>query len=265
MRSTVIDDRKADPTAPDTKDFFGFWIFRKLFRHIREFGIGETAGLIRKNLASAARRYINWRFDRKYQVDTSGVVFLSYLTCESGNKAHGVWYEPTPIKTLKHMFAPLPADLGNFTFVDYGSGKGRTLLYASNYNFRQIVGVEFTRELHQIAERNLQTFRNKKQKCRDIRSVCMDAAEFSLPQGDCVLYFFHPFQAEVMSRVLQNIESSFRANPRRIILLYYHPQVDSEIQKHPFLKKCDERPMPFDISGEPCPYRRRLAVYEARL
>ena len=67
-----------------------------------------------------------------------------------------------------------------------------------------------------------------------------------------------------MARVLYNIEQTFLRQPRRLIVLYYHPQVNSEIQKHPFLRKREERPMPFDLSGEPCPYRRRLEVYEAQ-
>jgi SAM-dependent methyltransferase len=247
------------------KDPWGFWACRKLARHVRERGVGETAQLIRKNIAAYARRYLNRRFDQKYHVDTAGLVQLSELTCESDNKAHGVWYEPTPIKTLKCMFAPLPADLSDFTFIDYGCGKGRTILYASNYNFRRIVGVEFAKELYDVAQRNIQSFRSKAQKCRDIGAVCMDAAQFPLPEGNCVLYFFHPFQAEVMARVLDNIEQSFRSRPRRLIVLYYHPQVNSEIQKHPFLQKREERTMPFDLSGEPCPYRRRLEVYEAHV
>jgi hypothetical protein len=249
--------------APVVKDALGLWVGRKLVRHLRTFGIGETTLLVRKNAAAVARSYLNRRFDRKYHVDTAGLVQLSQLTCDSDNKTHGVWYEPTPIKTLQHMFSPLPADLSTFTFIDYGSGKGRTILYASNYGFRRIIGVEFARELHTIAEGNIRTYQSKKQKCHDITSVCMDASLFLLPQGDCVLYFFHPFREEVMARVLDNIEKSFRQNPRRLIVLYYHPQINSEIQKHTFLQKVQETAMPFDLSGEPCPYRRRLEVYEA--
>jgi hypothetical protein len=260
-RNTSVYEEKA---AID-KDPLGFWACHKLVRHLQRFGVGETTQLIRKNIAAFARQYLNRRFDRKFHVDTAGVVQLSELTCDGGNKVHGVWYEPTPIKTLQSMFAPLPADLSDFTFVDYGSGKGRTMLYASNYNFRRIVGVEFTRELHAVAEGNIQTYQSKAQKCHDITSLCMDAAEFPLPEGNCILYFFHPFRAEVMARVLDNVEQSFRRQPRRLIVLYYHPQINSEIHKHPFLQMRDERPMPFDLSAEPCPYRRRLEVYEAQV
>lgn len=241
---------------------FGIWAVRKAFWYLTRYGARETAGLIRKNLAQQARHHLNRRFDAKYRVETSGVTFLNELTCDSENKAHGVWYEPTPIRTLKCMFSMLPADVSDFTFIDFGSGKGRTMLFAANYRFRRIVGVEFANELHAIAEKNIRTYRSRRQQCFDITSVCADAATFPLPEDNCVLYFFHPFHEEVMARVLTNIEQSYQKRPRKLILLYYHPQLGSMIERLSFLRKTQDKPMPFDLTGEPCPYRRRLVVYE---
>lgn len=237
-------------------------LLRRLAASLRNLGPRETLGLIRKNLAYGARQYVNRRFDKRFHVDTSGVTQLAALTCDSGNKAHGVWYEPTPLRTLKCMFSMLPADLSRFTFIDFGSGKGRTLLYASNYNFRKIIGVEFAKELHSVAKRNIQTYRSRKQRCTDITAVCADAVQFSLPEEDSVLYFFHPFREEVMRKVLENIEQSYRRRPRKLIVLYYHPQLNSLLAKLTILQKRQERPVPFDLSAEPCIYRRRLELYE---
>jgi hypothetical protein len=244
------------------KDPFGLWACRKLLACLKEFGATETIGLLRKNLADLVRRYLNWRFDRKFQVDTAGVIQLENLTSESANKQFGVCYEPTPIRTLKWMFSTLPNDVSDWTFVDFGSGKGRTILYASNYNFRRIMGVEFTSELHATAEMNISTYKSRKQKCFDIRSICLDAVQFSIPDGNCMLYFFRPFREEVMERVIDNIEQSYRRNPRKLMVFYYHPEPGSIIERQRFLRKREERPMPFDLSGVPSPYRRRLAVYE---
>jgi hypothetical protein len=236
--------------------------FSKGVRFYRARGARETAGLVRKNLAELIRRYLNRRFDRRYHVDTAGTTLLAGLTCDGSNKEHGVLYEPTPIRTLKCMFGMLPADVSGFTFVDFGSGKGRTMLYASEYNFHRIIGVEFARELHVAACRNIQTYQNRNQKCQDITTLCMDAAEFALPEGPCVLYFFHPFREAVMRKVLSNIEDSYRKIQRKIIVLYYHPRLNELIETAGFLSKRGERPVPFDLSAEPCVYRRRLAVYE---
>lgn len=247
---------------PDTATFAPSWAARRLLECLKARGIAETAGLVRKNLAECARQYLNRRFDRKFNVDTSGVVQLAELTCAGENKAYGVWYEPTPIRTLKCMFALLQGDLSTYTFIDFGSGKGRTMLYASNFGFRRIVGVEFARELHVIAERNIHSYRSKKQKCFDITSVCADATQFALPEEECVLYFFHPFKEEVMQRVLDNIEASYRRHPRTLIVLYYHPQLNTLMQSRSTFRKTAEQTMPFDLSGEPCIYRRKIEVYE---
>ena len=48
-----------------------------------------------------------------------------------------------------------------FTFVDLGSGKGRTLLMASDYPFRRIIGVELLPSLHQIAQENLRQYKSE--------------------------------------------------------------------------------------------------------
>ena len=244
------------------KDPLGLWVWRKLFTYSRRFGLKETIGLLPKNVSHLLRRYVNWRFDRKYRVDTSGVIQLAGLTCDGANKVLGVWHEPTPIRTLKWMFSSLPRDVSGWTFVDFGSGKGRTILYASNYGFQRIIGVEFARELDAIAKQNITTYRSKRQKCFDISSICMDAVRFPIPDGNCLFYFFRPFQEEVMERVISNIHQAYFRSPRKLMVFYYHPEPHSAIEKQKFLRKREERPMPFDFSGEPCPYRRRMAIYE---
>lgn len=238
-------------------------LFRRSLTSLQQDGARETIALFEKNVAECARQYVNKRFDQKHNIDTAGIVQLADLTCDSTNKEHGVWYEPTPIRTLKQIFAALPSDLSTFTFVDFGSGKGRTILYASNYGFRKIIGVEFARELHSIAQLNIRTYRSSKQKCHAIESVCIDAADFSIPTGDTVLYFFHPFKNEVMARVLSNIESRLRTSSSRVILLYYHPQLNSMVHQLPFLSKRSSTPMPWDLSAVRSPYRRRLEVYDS--
>src|SRR5712691_7133679 len=51
-------------------------------------------------------------------------------------------YQPTEPVLFEEMLASIKIDFRNFTFIDLGSGKGRVLLLASDYPFRQIVGVE---------------------------------------------------------------------------------------------------------------------------
>ena len=46
----------------------------------------------------------------------------------------------------------LHLDFQDFNFVDIGSGKGRALLLASDYPFREIIGIELSPELDRVAQ-----------------------------------------------------------------------------------------------------------------
>ena len=48
-------------------------------------------------------------------------------------------------------------------FVNIGSGKGRNLLIASQFNFKRVVGIEFSKEFCEIAKKNVDIFSLKKE------------------------------------------------------------------------------------------------------
>jgi hypothetical protein len=119
------------------------------------------------------------------------------------------------------MLKYLNIDHSRYTFIDFGSGKGRVLLLASLYPYRKIIGVEFSQRLHRIAENNIRTWSNPKQKCFNIASVCIDALDFKLPSDPLVLFFFTPFKPPISTQIINNIEESLRNEPRPIEILYY--------------------------------------------
>ena len=129
-------------------------------------------------------------------------------------------YQPTEPAIFQDMMSSLPIDFGEFTFVDIGSGKGRTLLMASEYAFRRIVGVEILPELHRIAEENIRAYTSPTQRCSQIESVCADALEFALPEERLLLYLFNPLPVAALQLVLGKLERSLRQNPRELVVLY---------------------------------------------
>ena len=122
-----------------------------------------------------------------------GTIALRELAIDSENRALGFPSVPSPGLLVDTLLANIGEDLGRFSFVDFGSGKGRVLLVASHYPFREVVGVEFSPELHEIAEDNIRRYQSPARRCPHVRSVCADAATFALPAPDCVLYFNNPF------------------------------------------------------------------------
>jgi tRNA1(Val) A37 N6-methylase TrmN6 len=78
---------------------------------------------------------------------------------------------PTHPKLVYRILNLLNPEPGRYDFVDFGSGKGRVLLIASQFPFCQVIGVEFDRRLHAIAQENIRLFDGPRQCHRDIRTV----------------------------------------------------------------------------------------------
>jgi len=146
-------------------------------------------------------------------------------------------YQPTDPALFREMMASLPIAFDPFTFVDLGSGKGRTLLMASEYPFRSIVGVELIADLHRAAEENIRAYRSATRRCANIESVCSDACDFPLPVDPLVLYLFNPLPESGLRRVIAGLEKSQAANPRPVFVLYHNPVLEHVITERAGLAK----------------------------
>jgi SAM-dependent methyltransferase len=125
----------------------------------------------------------------------------------------------------------------DFTFIDLGSGKGRTLLMASDYPFLRIVGVELLPALHAIALENLRQYKSESQKCFAIEATCADATTFPLPDGPLVIYLFNPFPESGMRQVATNLEQTLRTNPRPVYVLYHNPLLEHVLSENGRMRK----------------------------
>jgi len=163
-------------------------------------------------------------FDRAHGVDTTGIISLNDLEVESPNLAFGTRYGPTPARTFHSLLRLLQIDrLEDYTFIDIGSGKGAVLLYASEYPFERIIGIEFSPELHQIAERNLRVWLKKPCASNQIESICADATKFPFPLAPLVIFCNVPFDKRVSAVVAANLKASLTQNPRTAYLIWTNP------------------------------------------
>jgi hypothetical protein len=184
--------------------------------------------------------YSSWKFDHRFGVDTSGWIREPIPSVEGSDAKLGSAYDGSNPAHFKRVIQNLGIRYEDYTFVDFGSGKGRALLLAAAFPFRSIAGVEWSLDLHEIAGRNLNVY-NGPRVCHEAESFCMDAGEFPIPSGKSVLYFFNPFKDEIMGRVLHNIRQSFEADPREIILVYMNPRFKSIFDRSEFLEKIVDR------------------------
>ena len=188
--------------------------------------------------ARLRQRYGDADYDWEYRVNTtSGAVgWRDRLLGEFHSQ-----YQPTEPAVFHEMLARLARDFdlnfGDLTFLDLGSGKGRTLLMASDYPFRRIVGVELLPALDQIAKENLRDYKNESQKCFALESLCADATTFTFPDGALLVYLFNPLPEAGLRRVVANLDQSLRANPRPVYVLYHNPLLEHTLVESAHLSK----------------------------
>ena len=201
------------------------WV-RDSFRHrgiigtLRYYG-REFTDLLR-DLTPARRksRYGDIDFDFEHGVDTTWATLS--LRTRIREWLRGVQYQASEPELFRSILESLPVSVAGFTFIDLGSGKGRTLLMASSFPFRRIVGVELLPELNTIAVQNIARYRSDQQKCFAIESHAGDARHFDFPAGPTVLYLFNPFPEHALRQVLANLHQSLLASSRPAYVIYHN-------------------------------------------
>jgi hypothetical protein len=204
---------------------------RELVRALWEFALDSLPARRRSRFGDAD-------YDWDYRVNTTGgaVGWKDRLL--------GVFhspYQPTEPQLFREMLGALAQrtglDFADFTFIDLGSGKGRTLLMASDFPFCRIVGVELLPALDRVAQQNLADYRGEFQKCFTLESLCGDATRFLYPDGPLVIYLFNPLPQPGLRQALANLGETLARHPRAAFVLYHNPQHESTLLASGFLRK----------------------------
>lgn len=207
-------------------------------RAARRYGLMGTVTMAAKHVAAriasrlrpsvraqAQQRHVRAaEFDQRYGVDTGGLVYQTELKMNNPHQLHAKRYEGSDPLFFRNAINLLPISHERFCFVDLGSGKGRAVLLATEFPFARVVGVEFARELHEVAQKNVVRFRPHMTKCRDVEVVCMDALAYPLPPQPLVCFLGDPFDGPLMAQLVATIVTSMRQLPRDLYVVYYNPR-----------------------------------------
>lgn len=144
---------------------------------------------------------------------------LQIKTCgrdESGADQYHHPYEPTPYCVLERL-----AESGFFgrndVVLDYGCGKGRVGFFLSHRTKAKTIGIEYDAHIYAGALENKKTAKAK------AGFVLTRAEEYEVPPDVNRCYFFNPFSAEIMHKVMARIIESYYEKPREIFLFFYYP------------------------------------------
>src|SRR5580692_1982568 len=157
-------------------------------------------------------------FDQIHGVDTSGLIAL--------------WRATNP-----------PHPISRYTFIDFGAGKGRAMLVASELPFHQVIGIELNPTLADIAQLNLDHWLSTHAAdttappLAPIRLYEQDALTFDLPRTPTLAFLFHPFEAPVLKLLLRHIEARFAKKsgtpPPAFDLLYVNAECRRVLDLNP--------------------------------
>jgi SAM-dependent methyltransferase len=176
-------------------------------------------------------------FDRRYRVETGGLIGGGELRTGHKNDVFNTAYYGMAPSRFQRVMEYWIADqthgaLENYSFVDLGCGKGRAVMMASEFRFREVVGVELHPGLAGVAEANVTAWSAAGRAVCPVRIVCQDATEFAFPDGACLLYLFNPFAAPVIEQLVHRIESDFRERPGLLDLIYFNPEAGDLLEAH---------------------------------
>ena len=179
-------------------------------------------------------------FDERFGVETSGLIYELPSGHQHDLYNNGYFAVAPSVfhAIMRAMLEQLHLDFQRFRFVDLGSGKGRALMLASDYPFREIIGVELSPELDRIARSNIARYSEAKSGLLSgppVISMQGDATDFAWPEGPLIVYMWNAFTRPVMERVFHSLDRSLKQEPRELYLVYIHPELESMLADLPWL------------------------------
>lgn len=202
----------------------------RLSKSLREEGLSST-------IAKLYGLGADYWFDFRHGTDTCSWSELDQLTIDSENKASGYRYQPARVVPLRRLLQNIGRDLPPTpVLVDFGSGKGRVLLVAAEWGMRELRGIEFSKELCEIARKNCSRFKAQTGNSAEFQIRETDAAQYDVQPEENVFFFYNPFDDTVLAKVLDNIGESLHRHPRKILIVYYNPLWNDVMTSRPGLR-----------------------------
>lgn len=175
---------------------------------IRKRGLTATLRIIWNQFRDAS-------FDREFGVETA--------SCEDprdfvSGAEDATLYLPSRARAFRALLhATAPGFKGGF--VDYGCGKGRTLILAAEAGFEKIKGIELVPEWAALAADNIKKL---KYPSASFEIICRDARFFQPCAEDTYLYFYDPFSEAILQDCLRRIQHSIEEYPRPLRVTIHH-------------------------------------------
>jgi SAM-dependent methyltransferase len=188
-------------------------------------------------------------FDTQYGVDTSGLISSVLLAAGHHNDLFSTAYYGIPPSRFRQVLqkwqsTPPELPIESYTFIDIGCGKGRAVMLATELPFKEVIGIDLSPDLVQIAASNLEIWNAAGHAKSPARVLRADATEFDLPDTPCLIYLSNPFAEPVVKILIEQIDRSFTAHPRPLDVIYFTPKAGHLFEQHPAYRELWNEPIP---------------------
>lgn len=174
----------------------------------KKYSMMVWASLRRQGVVAGVGQLVaEWTFDRRHGLSAWMPREVGPWIQEPGFRvADAVQYQGVDPRLAGEILAMLPADLRQeATFIDYGCGKARGLAVGILAGFRRLVGVEVSRELAAVGQRNLRALRARHPGV-EVEVLIQDASRFGMPDGPLVAFLYNPFLGRTLDRVVHRLQ-----------------------------------------------------------
>lgn len=161
-------------------------------------------------------------FDMKYHTDSFSPVVWDASELENTFKKRIENYDSVQVISIRKMFSSLGIEPGK-VLVDLGCGKGRILLLASEFGFKEVRGIEISPLLCTIARNNCALYKAKTKSSTEFTVIESDLCEYKVRDDEDVFYNYNTVKADALKKILQDICESFHRRQRKIRIIYCNP------------------------------------------
>ncbi|HSU18473.1 MAG TPA: class I SAM-dependent methyltransferase [Acidobacteriaceae bacterium] len=238
-----------------------------VWRKVR-WSIGQRGmlGTLRAGSNAAARRLRRQSsetavhpFDAQYGVETSGLIAGGDLAAGHPHDAFITGYAGVAPSRFVAALDRWRAQLGSrrveeYSFVDLGCGKGRALLMASQWPFREVLGVELNPGLARVAESNGRVWAAAGLERCPVRVICADATEVDLPEGPLLVFLYNAFSEPLMKLLAARLRERAARSTAPLELIYHYAAHGEMLETIAGMRKVWEARLPLseeDAAADP--------------
>lgn len=189
-------------------------LFKDFLLCLRSRGLTSTMKIL---LSS----WMDRRTDGSLGIDTKdGIDIRSSADKSLENLNHSSLYEATRATPFLEVIRLAKIDT-RLTFIDVGCGKGRVLALAALAGFEKIKGIEFVKELSDIALKNIHNIKEKFPTSQ-ISVINCDILDYEICSDDSIFYLYDPFSEIILDKFLARVTHSYNLHKRAIHIIYYN-------------------------------------------